>query len=245
LSRREGATLYMTMMAVFQVLLSRYTGQEDVLVGTAVANRTRGETEGLIGFFVNTLVMRGDVSGNPRFVELLGRVRECALGAYAHQDVPFEKLVEEMAPTRAAGRTPLVQVAFGVQNAPVGEMELNGLQMSGMGGEAEGGRFELTVWVREGAGGEIVVRWSYDPELYGRERVERMQGHYERLLAGVVERPEAQLSALDMLTVEEKLEHAAKKQEREKSNAGKLRRVKRKISSQLTMETPHTSSATA
>jgi acyl carrier protein len=228
LSRREGVTLYMTMMAVFQLLLSRYTGLEDVPVGTAVANRTRGETEDLIGFFVNTLVMRGDLTGNPRFRELVRRVREDALGAYAHQEVPFEKLVEELQPERAAGRTPLVQVAFGVQNAPGGELEMSGLKLSGVGGETEAGRFEMTVWVNEMAGGQLAVRWLYNPELYSRERVERMQGHYGKLLEEVVKEPEAQLSAIEMLTDAEKAQQLIEEQELISSNVAMLKNVRRR-----------------
>ena len=118
LSRRHGATLFMTLLAAFDLLLCRYAGQEQVLVGTPIANRNRSEIEGLIGFFVNTLVLRGDVRGNPSFSELLRRVRETALSAYAHQDLPFEKLVEELQPERDMSRSPLFQVMFVLQNAP-------------------------------------------------------------------------------------------------------------------------------
>ncbi len=122
-SRQEGVTLFMTLLAAFQTLLGRYSGQDDVVVGTPIAGRTRRELEGMIGFFVNTLVMRADLSGDPTFVELLRRVREVCLGAYAHQEIPFEKLVEELQPPRDPSRNPLFQVVFGMQNIPVsGEM---------------------------------------------------------------------------------------------------------------------------
>src|SRR5262249_48611482 len=114
---REGVTLFMTLLAAFQTLLHRYTGQDDIVVGSPIANRNLGEIEGLIGFFVNTLVMRTDVSGDPAFRELLGRVRQVALGAYGHKDLPFEKLVEELPPERDLGRNPLFQVMFQVMSA--------------------------------------------------------------------------------------------------------------------------------
>jgi non-ribosomal peptide synthetase component F len=120
----------MTLLAAFQTLLYRYTQQEDIVVGSPIANRNRSEIEGLIGFFVNTLVLRTDVSGNPTFQELLGRVREVTLGAYAHQDLPFEKLVEELHPQRALSRHPLFQVVFGFENAPMEALELPGLTLS-------------------------------------------------------------------------------------------------------------------
>src|SRR6185503_9101650 len=112
LSHTQGCTLYMTLLAAFQVLLYRYSGQEEIAVGTPIAGRNRAETEDLIGFFVNTLVLRADFSDDPTFRELLARVRETALGAYAHQDLPFDKLVEELKPDRDLGRTPLFQVMF-------------------------------------------------------------------------------------------------------------------------------------
>src|SRR5205823_11641601 len=118
LSQGEGATLFMTLLAAFQVLLARYSGQDDLVVGTPIAGRTRAETEDLIGCFVNTLALRADLAGNPSFRELLGRVRTVALGAYAHQDLPFEKLVEELQPERDLRHAPLFQVAFVLENAP-------------------------------------------------------------------------------------------------------------------------------
>ena len=129
LSREQGVTLFMTLLSAFAVLLGRYAGQRDVAVGTPIANRTRRETEGLIGFFVNTLVMRHDLSGDPRFVDLLKRTRETALQAYAHQDVPFEQLVEELNPERSLSHSPLFQVMFVLQNMPFEELELPGLEV--------------------------------------------------------------------------------------------------------------------
>ncbi|BBD68915.1 condensation domain-containing protein [Nostoc commune NIES-4072] len=130
LSYQEDVTLFMTMLAAFQTLLYRYTQQEDIVVGSAIANRNRSELEGLIGFFVNSLVLRSDLSGNPTFQELLNRVREVTLGAYSHQDLPFEKLVEELHPERDLSRHPLFQVVFSLQNTPIEALELPGLKLS-------------------------------------------------------------------------------------------------------------------
>src|SRR5262249_9049219 len=129
LSRREGTTLFMTLLAAFQALLARHSNQDDLLVGTAIAGRTRKEIEGLIGCFPNTLVLRGELAGNPSFLQLLGRVRETALGAYANQDLPFEYLVETLQPERSLDHTPLFQVMFLLQNAPKKQMELPGLRL--------------------------------------------------------------------------------------------------------------------
>src|SRR6185503_10427280 len=130
LSRREGVTLFMTLLATFDVLLSRYSGQKDFCVGSAIANRNREEIEKLIVFFVNTLVLRADLTGNPTVRELLLRVRDVALDAYAHQDVPFEKLVEELQPVRALGHSPLFQVMFLLYNAPLPDLKLGTATLS-------------------------------------------------------------------------------------------------------------------
>src|SRR6185369_9402148 len=124
LSRKRNASLYMTLLAAFNVLLHRYTGQQDIVIGSPIANRNRVEVENLIGFFVNTLVLRTDMSGEPDFLTLLGRVKEMTLDAYAHQDLPFERLVEELQPERDMSRNPLFQIAFALQNAPVPALEL-------------------------------------------------------------------------------------------------------------------------
>ncbi|HIP96962.1 MAG TPA: non-ribosomal peptide synthetase, partial [Anaerolineae bacterium] len=150
LSREEGATLFMTLLAAFQTLLYRYTGQEDVSVGTAIANRNRAEIEGLIGFFVNTLVMRTNLSGEPSFREVLKRVREVALGAYTHQDLPFEMLVEALQPERDLSHAPLFQAAFALQNTPMETLELPGLTLSPLDVDSGTAKFDLTLVMAEG-----------------------------------------------------------------------------------------------
>src|SRR5690242_10910116 len=166
LSNREGATLFMTLMAGYATLLSRLTGQEDISIGIPVANRSRVEVEELIGFFVNTLVIRTEISGEWNFRELVGRVREAALGAYAHQDVAFEMVVEAFQPERSLNRTPLFQVVFTLQSEGAGEFELSGLQLEGIkiGSGTGKTKFDLTLSMGETATG-LTGRWDYSTEL--------------------------------------------------------------------------------
>jgi amino acid adenylation domain-containing protein len=195
LSRQEGATLYMTLLAAWQALLARYAGQADVVVGSPIANRTRAETEGLIGFFANTLAMRTDVSGDPTFRELLARVREGALGAYAHQDLPFERLVEELAPERNLGRNPLFDVLFVLQNAPGGAASLSGLTLRPWTTPELHTRFDLEVYLREKRAG-LACYFVYGTDLFDADTVRGMIRHYEGLLERVADDPEGRLSKL-------------------------------------------------
>jgi amino acid adenylation domain-containing protein len=199
LSRREGVTLFMTLLAAFQTLLHRYTGQDDLLVGSPIAGRTRIELEGLIGFFVNTLVLRTDMSGNPTFRELLGRVREVALGAYAHQDLPFEKLVEELQPARDLSHSPLFQVMFILQNVPRAALELAGLTLTPVEVDSGTAKFELTLSMAESADGLRGV-WEYNTDLFEAATICRLAGHFQTLLEGIVTDPAQRLSALPLLT---------------------------------------------
>ena len=185
LSQREGATLFMTLLAAWQVLLMRYSGQSDISVGTPVAGRTRAEVEPLIGFFVNTLVLRTGMSGGESFREMLAKVREVCLGAYAHQDVPFEMLVEQLQPARSLSRSPLFQVMFTMQNTPEQGVALAGVEMRAEGWENGTAKFDLSMTVWE-EGGEVVGGVQYSTDLFEDETVARMVGHYERLLEGVV-----------------------------------------------------------
>ncbi|MDQ1558181.1 MAG: hypothetical protein QOD32_1241 [Pyrinomonadaceae bacterium] len=181
LSRREGVTLFMVLTGALQLLLSKYTGQTDVAVGTAVANRGRVEIEPLVGFFVNTLVLRTDLSGAPSFAELLGRVRETVLGAYAHQELPFEKLVDEVAPRRDLSRSPLFQVMLVMQNLSAAEMRLDGLAIEPLEVSHGGAKFDLMLTLDERAG-SIVADLEFRTELFSRAAVERLRDHFLRVL---------------------------------------------------------------
>jgi acyl carrier protein len=202
LSRRHGSTLFITLLAAFHLLLCRYAGQEQVLVGSPIANRNRSETEGLIGCFVNTLVLRGDVRGNPTFGELLRRVRETALGAYAHQDLPFEKLVEELQPKRDLSRSPLIQVWF-VQNIPIEVLELEGLRLNAVESAGKTARFELSLGFEE-RNGMIVGGVDYNLDLFEAETIGRLVTSYERILQAVVADAEQRVLEIELLSAEER-----------------------------------------
>ncbi|HEV2735037.1 MAG TPA: condensation domain-containing protein, partial [Longimicrobiaceae bacterium] len=200
LSRREGATVFMTLLAAWQLLLARYAGVEDVSVGTPIAGRTRLETEPLIGFFVNTLVLRTDFSGEPTFRELLGRVRETTLGAYQHQEIPFERLVEELAPERSLAHSPLFQVMFVLQNNERRGLRIGELEMEPLadGGDEEIARFDLTLGLAEDERG-FAGSLSYRPELWERATMRRMREHLEVLLEGMSADPGRRLSEVSLL----------------------------------------------
>src|SRR5918992_1547869 len=198
LSQQAGVTLFMTLLAGFMALLSRYSGQEDLVVGTPVANRNRRETEGLIGFFVNTLVVRVDLTGNPPFEELLGRVRAVALAAYAHQEVPFERVVEALEPERSLSHSPLFQVAFALLNTPFGELELPGLSLSPLPLESGVAKFDLSLSMSETDSG-LHGEWEYSTELFGAATLERWGRQFETLLRGIVAAPTQRLADLPLL----------------------------------------------
>jgi non-ribosomal peptide synthetase component F len=202
LSRGEGVTLFMTLLAAFQTLLMRYSGQRDIAVGSPIACRTRAETEALIGFFANTLVLRTQVDGNLNFQELMRRVRETCLGAYAHQDAPFDKLVEELRPGRVLGETPLFQVMFVFQNAPMTRLELPDLTLTPWDIELDRAKFDLYVVVTE-AGRRLQISFIYNTEIFSGPRVSRMVGHFKTLLKSILENPETPVSQLSMITPEE------------------------------------------
>jgi amino acid adenylation domain-containing protein len=199
LSQREGVTLFMALAAGLKVLFHRYSGQSVITIGTPVANRTRSELEPLIGFFVNSLVLSTELKGELSFREALARVREVSLGAYAHQDLPFEQLVEAVRPQRDLSRHPLFQVAFALQNVPFEAMKLPGLRLSALPVERSSSQFDLTLFAREGDDG-LRLSVEYNTDLFERETIRRLLGHYETLLGGAVADPAQVISRLPLLS---------------------------------------------
>jgi aspartate racemase len=203
LSRQEGITLFMTLLAAFKILLHRYTDQDDLIIGTPIANRNRLEIEGLIGFFVNTLVIRTDLSGNLTFRELSRRMREVCLGAYAHQDLPFERLVEELHLERNLGRNPLFQVMFVLQNASVQTIGLPGLTLNPVEVDSGTAHFDLTLHMADTEQG-LIGTLAYNKDLFEAATITRMLGHFRTLLEAVVANPARRLSDLSLLCESER-----------------------------------------
>jgi amino acid adenylation domain-containing protein len=202
LCRETGTTLFMALLGALNVLLCRYSGQHDIVVGTPIAGRTRSELEGLIGFFVNTLAMRTDLSGDPSFVALLGRIREEALGAYAHQEVPFEKLVEELSPQRSMSHAPLFQVALVVQNTPQGRPSLQGLELDILPVESRTTKFDLT-FLATVKDAKLRLSLEYNTDLFDGDRMERMLQHLHTLLNAIAYHPQHSIATLPLLTPQE------------------------------------------
>ncbi|GAX43744.1 amino acid adenylation domain protein [Tolypothrix sp. NIES-4075] len=202
LCESQGATLFMGLLGVFTTLLMRYSGQQDLLIGTPIANRNRKEIEDLIGFFVNTLVIRTDLSGNPEFKTLLLRIKEETLQAYAHQDVPFERIVEELQPERNLSHSPLFQVMFVLQNAPMGNLQLPNLSLTPLELEQVTAKFDLSLSAIETEQG-IHGQWEYRTDLFNETTINRMVGHFQTLLESIVANPEQRIAELPLLTATE------------------------------------------
>ncbi|MBD2529846.1 amino acid adenylation domain-containing protein [Nostoc flagelliforme FACHB-838] len=202
LSKQESATLFMTLLAAFKTLLYRYTNQSDILIGSPIANRNRAEIENLIGFFVNTLVLRSNLSGNPTFRDLLKQVREVALEAYAHQDLPFEKLVEEIQPERNLSHNPLFQVMFVLQNAPMRQLELPGLMVEPLENKGTTAKFDLSLVIEDVEQG-LIVNFEYNIDLFDEITISRLAANFEVLLTGIVTNPQQHLWELPLLTATE------------------------------------------
>ena len=201
----RSATLFMTLLAAFKLLLFRYTGQQDILIGTPVANRNYHELEDLIGFFVNTLVLRTEVSGEQSFEHLLDCVKKVALDAYAHQDVPFERLIEELQPLRSLSHTPLFQVMFVLQNNPSPSIDLPSLKLTSIEVESPTAKFDLTMMVEE-TGPELVVAFEYSTDLFDAVTIRRMLCHFRTLLEGIVVDPRKRVDELPLLDAAERME---------------------------------------
>ncbi|MCB0155793.1 MAG: amino acid adenylation domain-containing protein [Anaerolineae bacterium] len=201
-SRQQGATLYMVLLAAFQTLLYRYTGQEDIVVGSPIANRSRVETENLIGFFANTLVLRTDLSGTPSFQELLKRVRQTVLGAQSHQDLPFERLIEVLQPDRDLSRNPLFQVMFILQNTPLVPLELHELSAEIEPIHTGTAKFDLTLALTDTETG-LSGTLEYDLDLFEADTIARMIDHFEMILHGLVTHPTHPISEVPLLTTAE------------------------------------------
>ena len=199
LGRQQTATLYMLLLAGFQTLLFRYTGQEDIAAGSPVAGRTRSETEQLIGCFINTLVLRTDLSGNPAFTQLVQRVKAVTLEAFIHQDMPFEKLVEMLQPERDLSRSPLVQAMFVLQNAPRSVLKFGDAKVEPFELEIKTTKFDLTLILGE-TGSGMMGMLQYKADLFDLNTIERMASHYQRVLENVVADPEQPISALQVLS---------------------------------------------
>ena len=202
LSQQEGTTLFMTLLAAFKVLLYRYTGQEDIIVGSPIANRNRSEIEGLIGFFVNTLVLRTNLAGNPTFQALLNQVRGVTWGAYDHQDLPFEKLVEELHPERDLSYNPLFQVKFRLENAPKESYSLPDVILRSLKQANATAKLDLSLDMYETATG-LVGGFEYNRDLFTPETINRMVGHFCTLLESIVDDPTQPISELSLLSEEE------------------------------------------
>ncbi|WP_421655811.1 amino acid adenylation domain-containing protein [Leptothermofonsia sp. ETS-13] len=203
LSQRTGSTLYMTLLAVFATLLSRYSGCQDLVIGSPVANRKRSEIESLIGFFINLLALRVNLKGNPSFLELLGRVRQVALDAYANQDVPFERVVEAVQPERNLSYSPLFQVLLILQNTPAESLNFPGLTVTPLRVDHGTSKYDLTLMVEETEAG-LVADFEYNGDLFDRVTITRMIGHFQTLLQAIVSDPEQPIAALPLLTDSER-----------------------------------------
>ena len=203
LSQRKSVTLFMLLLTVFKVLLFRYSAEEDVVVGTPIANRTMRQIESVVGFFINTLALRSNLSGNPTFTQLLAQVRHTTLDAYQNQDLPFDKLVEELSPERTLSHHPLFQVMFILQNASGQALTLSNLEVSQIPSEQQISKFDLTLTVNE-CQGALQIHFNYNNHLFEQSTIKRMAEHFQTLLEGIVANPEISISDIPLLTKAER-----------------------------------------
>lgn len=226
MSREEGCTLYMTLLAAFKTLLFRLTGQDDIVIGAPIAGRNRPETENLIGCFINTLALRTDLSGNPRFRDLLHRVRETTLAAYSRQDLPFEKLLDALQIERRLSHMPLTQALFDFINTPTApNLDLPGLTLQAMPVEINTAKNDLVIDMWEGTDG-LAGAVEYNTDLFDQPAIERMMQSYEALLRSVVSQPDARLNALELLSDKERQQRLLAAQNREEAARRRFLRPK-------------------
>ncbi len=227
LSRQEGTTLFMTMLAAFNVLLGKVTAEEDILVGSAIAGRGPAETESLIGCFVNMLVLRTDLSGDPSFRELLSRVKEMSLNAYAHQDLPFDMLVDKLKPQRRPGYPPFFQIAFGLQNQQQLSSQNAGITLENYPLQYESVRYDLTVWIYEG-NNTLEVKWAFRSDLFELETIEALHTKYVSLLTSAISDPTTRISQLETRSIEERESEESSQQQLSEARQQHFDRTKRK-----------------
>jgi amino acid adenylation domain-containing protein len=225
LSQQTGVTLFMTLLASFKILWQRYSHQDDIVVGTDVANRNQSEIEPLIGFFINLLVLRTDLSGNPTFRELLQQVRTQTLAAYAHQDLPFDELVRELQPERhLSNRVPLFQVLFVLQNTPNSALELPGLTLNLQEVESKTARFDLALFLTETEQG-IEGKWQYNADLFAVDTITKLTNHWQTLISSIVAQPQNRINSLEMFTAAEKEQQIMQQQERKTAKRKKFMNI--------------------
>ncbi|MFP5270445.1 amino acid adenylation domain-containing protein [Coleofasciculus sp.] len=227
LSRQEGVTLFMTLLAAFQTLLYRYSHQKDIVVGTDVANRNRQDIEPLIGFFVNLLVLRTDLSGNPSFRELLEQVRDVALAAYEHQDLPFAKLVEVLRPDRNSSHTPLFQVLFVLQNAPLPDLDLSGLTVKPVEINTEIARFDLALFMEQTDTG-IIGTFKYNTDRFEAKGITQFCHQFETLISRILKNPDTRIDTLELLSEAEKQKQMTEQTQRKQVKFSKFKSIKPK-----------------
>jgi non-ribosomal peptide synthetase component F len=227
LSQQNNATLFMTLLAAFITLLHRITGNDDIIIGTALAGRNRAEIQGLIGFFINMLPIRGDLSQNPSFLQLLARTREAALGAFTYQDIPLEKLIQEIQPERFGSQTPLFQVAFGFRHEIQEQLDLSGLKLEPVPLAHNFVRLDLSLWVTERAG-TLAANWFYNTDLFEAATIRRLADRYATLLGNLAEAPETLVNAVEIYSEAEKRAIAEEQARKEDAEARSLKSSRRK-----------------
>jgi amino acid adenylation domain-containing protein len=225
--RAESVTMFMTLLAAFDILLHKYTGHEDIVIGTVIAGRTRAETERMMGMFINMLPLRVDLRDRPSYRVALKRVKESTTAGYAYQDIPIEKIIEELGMERQSGQAPFIQIGFGLETVPEVEVKLPNLELESFSFDREAVRFDLTVWLKETAKG-LRSTWTYRAELFDAKLIAQMHNHFVTLLKNILAAPDAELADLDILTEDEKKEEAVRGKAREQSRHERLLAAKPK-----------------